>query len=252
MLTLDVLLASIRFSLNSPWCHIYASANQGSIGSDNGLSPIRRQAIIWTNADILLGPLWTNFNEIVFHIHMCSFKKINLKMSCAKWRLCHIGLNVLTHWGRVTHTCVNKLTNIGSDNGLSSCRRQAITWTNVGMLFIGPLGTNFNAILIEIRTFSFKKMHLKMSPGKWRPFCLGLNVLMVSNDLAEGRGRSPGSMVHVIASQTISAAHSHAVVVPGAMPVVNNCHAPSQYKDRLSQVWDSHDKDKTVARPSYL
>ena len=25
--------------------------------------------------------------------------------------------------------------------------------------------------------FSFKKMHLKMSPGKWRPFCIGLNVL---------------------------------------------------------------------------
>ena len=32
-------------------------------------------------------------------------------------------------------------------------------------------------ILIEILTFSFTKMHLKMSPGKWRPFCLGLNLL---------------------------------------------------------------------------
>ena len=27
---------------------------------------------------------------------------------------------------------------------------------------------------------------------------------------------------------------------------------PSQYKDHLSQVWDSHVKDKTVVRPSYL
>ena len=27
--------------------------------------------------------------------------------------------------------------------------------------------------------------------------------------------------------------------------------APIQYKDRLFQVWDSHVKDKTVARPSY-
>ena len=26
-------------------------------------------------------------------------------------------------------------------------------------------------------TFSFKKVHLKMSSAKWRPFCLGLNVL---------------------------------------------------------------------------
>ena len=30
---------------------------------------------------------------------------------------------------------------------------------------------------IEIHTFSLKKIHLKMSSGKWRPFCLGLNVL---------------------------------------------------------------------------
>ena len=84
---------------------------------------------------------------------------------------------VLTHWGQVTHICVGNLTIIGSDNGLSPGRRQAITWTNVGILLIGPLGTNFSEMLIEIHTFSFKKMHLKMSSGNWRPFCLGLNVL---------------------------------------------------------------------------
>ena len=85
---------------------------------------------------------------------------------------------VLTHWDRVTHTCVGNLTIIGSDNGLSPGRRQAITWTNVGILLIGPLGTNFSEMLIKIHTSSFKKIHLKMSSGKWRPFCLGLNVLM--------------------------------------------------------------------------
>ena len=46
-----------------------------------------------------------------------------------------------------------------------------------GILLIEPLGTNFSEISIEIHTFSFKEMHLKMSSGKWRPFCLGLNVL---------------------------------------------------------------------------
>ena len=76
----------------------------------------------------------------------------------------------LTHWGRVTHICIGNLTTIGSDNGLSPGRRQAITWTNVGILLIAPLGTNFSEILIEINTFSFKKMHLKMSSGKRRPF----------------------------------------------------------------------------------
>ena len=85
--------------------------------------------------------------------------------------------NELTHWGRVTHICVSKLSTIGSDNGVSPGRRQAIIWTNVGILLIRPLGTNFSEILSEIHTFSFKKMHLKMSSAKWRPFCLGLNVL---------------------------------------------------------------------------
>ena len=83
----------------------------------------------------------------------------------------------LTHWGRVTHICVGKLTVIGSDNGLSPARRQAITWTNAGISLTGPLGTNFSEILIEILTFSFKKMRMKVSSAKRRPFCLSLNVL---------------------------------------------------------------------------
>ena len=90
---------------------------------------------------------------------------------------CSDHVNVLNHWGRVTHICVSKLTIIGSDNGLSPGRRQAIIWTNTGILLIGPIGTNFSEILIEIYIFSFEKIHLKMSHGKWRPFCLGLNVL---------------------------------------------------------------------------
>ena len=77
----------------------------------------------------------------------------------------------------MTHICVSKLTNIDSDNGLSPERRQAIIWTNVGILLIGPLGTNFSEFLIGIHTFSFKKMHLKMSSAKWQPFSLGFNVL---------------------------------------------------------------------------
>ena len=55
----------------------------------------------------------------------------------------------LTHWGRVTHICIGKLTIIGSDNGLSPGRRQAIIWTNAAILLIGPLGTNFSEILNE-------------------------------------------------------------------------------------------------------
>ena len=85
----------------------------------------------------------------------------------------------ITHWGQVTHICVGYLTSIGSDNGLSPGRHQAIIWINAGILLIGSIGINFSEILIEIKTFSFKKMRLKVSSAKRRPFCPGLNVIMM-------------------------------------------------------------------------
>ena len=97
----------------------------------------------------------------------------------------------LTHWGRVTHIFVSKLAIIGSDNGLSPERRQAIIGTNDGLLLIGILGTDFGEILSEMYTFSVKKMHLKKSSTKWWPFCLGLNVLNLQhNSLTDTCGRA--------------------------------------------------------------
>ena len=83
----------------------------------------------------------------------------------------------------MTHICVSELTIIGSDNGLSPGRRQAIILYNAGLLLIEPLGTNIIEISIGIHTFSFKKMHLNMSSAKWRPFCLSLNVLITTEYL---------------------------------------------------------------------
>ena len=102
-----------------------------------------------------------------------SLKIILLKL------LSHLpGTNELTHWAeRLIYASV-RLPIIGSDNGLSPDRRQAIIWSNADVLQIGPLGAKFNKIWKKIITFSFKKMRLKMSSSKWRPFCLGLNVLM--------------------------------------------------------------------------
>ena len=77
----------------------------------------------------------------------------------------------------MTHILVSKLTIIGSDNGLCPDWPQAIILTNAGILLIGPSGTNISEILIKMYTFSFTTIHLKMSSGKWRPFCLSLNVL---------------------------------------------------------------------------
>ena len=76
----------------------------------------------------------------------------------------------------MTHICVSKLIIIGShhcsDNGWSPGWRQAIIWTNAGLLSIWALGTNPIEILIKcIYLHSRKKQkHLKMSPGNRRPF----------------------------------------------------------------------------------
>ena len=84
----------------------------------------------------------------------------------------------LTHWGRVTHICLSKFTIIGSDNGSSPGRRQAIIWTNAWILLIWPLGTKFSEIIIKLHTFSYMKMHLKLSSAEWRWFRLGLHDLI--------------------------------------------------------------------------
>ena len=48
-----------------PKCLIYVSVNQVSIGSDNGFSLLRCQAIIWTSAELLaIEPLETKISEI--------------------------------------------------------------------------------------------------------------------------------------------------------------------------------------------
>ena len=131
------------------------------------------------------------FCRICFQMYCLSFVKSYLKWfpwlkkPHSLWKnVCTFGmlsfarkLFILTHWGRVTHIYISNLTIIGSDNGLSPGWHQAIIWTSAEILLNGPLGTNFNEILIEIYTFSFKKIYLKMSPGKWQPFCLGLNEL---------------------------------------------------------------------------
>ena len=63
----------------------------------------------------------------------------------------------LTHWGRVMHIYVGKLTVIGSNNVLSPSRYQAFFWTNAEIFLIWTLGANFSEIESEINIFSFKK-----------------------------------------------------------------------------------------------
>ena len=113
-------------------------------------------------------PILTHWGwDKMANISQAAFSNVFSSMEMFElWLKFHLRLFLsvqLTHWGRVTHICVRKLIIIGSDNGLSPGRCQAIIWNNDEILLIGPLGTNFDEISIEIYTFLFKKVHLKIS-----------------------------------------------------------------------------------------
>ena len=85
------------------------------IAPDNGLLPGWHQAIIWTNAGVLLiGPLWTNFSVISFEIHTFSFMKRHLKMLSAKWRPF---VNTVLYWAIdvcLQEVSINSLSFVGA------------------------------------------------------------------------------------------------------------------------------------------
>ena len=85
----------------------------------------------------------------------------------------------------------------GSGNGLSPVRRQAITWTNGGLLSVGLLGTNFSEI--RIRNFIIfihenacevavchNCGHFKLSKGGWgEGICALMFGIVVSNHIMQ-------------------------------------------------------------------
>ena len=80
------------------------------LSSDNGLSPERRQAIIWTNTWILLiGPLGTNFSEILIGIQTFSSKESIWKIRL--WNGVHFVSASLCHYTKVfrSFSYLNKL-----------------------------------------------------------------------------------------------------------------------------------------------
>ena len=133
-----------------------------------------------------------------------------------------IPLARLTNWGGVTHISLGNLTIIGLDNGLLPGQRQAIIWTNDGILLIGPSRTNFSEISIEIHTFSFNKMLLKMSAAKWPPFCLGLNELM--STVGSTMVTNNGSNIH-----TYGLVQDCGISIALAMEIPQSCAKPWIY-----------------------
>ena len=102
--------------------------------------------------------------------------KLRHQIRCVKIHVILGVFRISSSWWRhqiETFSVLLAFVSIDSGNGLSPARRQAITWTNAGLLSIGLLGTNFSEIWIGILPFSFKKMHLKMFLPECRPFCPG-------------------------------------------------------------------------------
>ena len=235
--------------------------------------------LCWHHSPEHLHPLWTwlLLPRQLYHLHEYTLphrwgKQAGLQPDVYYPWFMSPHISGLTHWGRVTHICVGKLIILGSDNGLSPGRRQAIIWTNAGILLIGPLGTNFSEILIRIQTFSFKKMHLKMSSAKWRLFCLGLNELMQKRCNCTALPMElrlfcikPAMISHLISCHLISTNLMPMKVITGKCiytfevkawsprgPVSQEPGCRLNIKMSSYQNRDPHDKDKTVPRLSYL
>ena len=131
-----------------------------------------------SNAIFLYGVSYQIYTSFTFCVciwwGVCRFYPYHLML--LPWHCLHAFWMGLTHWGRVTHICASDLTIIGSDNGLSPGRRQAIIWTNAGILLIGPLGTNFSESVIDIHIFIPENASENIV-WKMAAIFLGLNVL---------------------------------------------------------------------------
>ena len=157
--------------------------------------PNRLQVVIWINNDIYaaLSRVELRVRRVFQICPISKFYTVNLNTdsNIPIWNqaksACFIEVPsvtiiecLLTQWRRVTPIFVSKLAIICSNNGLSSDRRQAIIWTNAGILFIWPLGTKISDMLIEINPFHSRKR--TWMSAKCGPFCPGLNVLRATGE----------------------------------------------------------------------
>ena len=132
--------------------------NEGSVGPNE----------LWFTDDILKHMFLNDFFKFQLNCHWNVFLQdwlmiienwsrqgLGERLVCSCWRIgmslwSTIGVNSLRPSD--THALVNKAI-IGSDNGLSPVRRQAIIWNNVGIMLIGTLGKNSVRFESKYKTF---------------------------------------------------------------------------------------------------
>ena len=101
---------------------------------------------VWIYGCIFSQPLMSS-NYAAYHDMMLSDKLYPYKLPKVDNKYV---FRQLTHWGREVHIYVSKLTIIGSDNGWSLGRHQAIIWTNAEILLIRILGTEFHCMTYRV------------------------------------------------------------------------------------------------------
>ena len=125
-----------------------------------------------------LGGLWQSLQRQALNEGSLKLIAEHLALSKLVWCCPYCVLRV----GSPTHSCLIDLTYFQkclmpanwsvwvakSSSPMMPVRRQAITWTNVGLLLIRLLGTNFSEIRCAILSYSFsyKEMHLKISSAR--------------------------------------------------------------------------------------
>ena len=100
---------------------------------------------LWSFVVMLLS---SNMSVSIYENTMCRSKNISLT---SRWKM-QIYSNLIEIAARAAQSVYlgYQRNSLRPNDGLSPIRRQAIIWTNAGILLIWPLGTNFSEIFIEI------------------------------------------------------------------------------------------------------
>ena len=115
--------------------------------------------LLWLSIGLHVAMSWCLCLRNIAIMHQIWGIRVSLKMMIVSLR---VNL-IITHLPLVLHICISEIDHHCSGYGLSPVRRQAIAWTNAGLLSIGLKGISFSEIWIGILSFLFKKFHLEMS-----------------------------------------------------------------------------------------
>ena len=168
-----IIITSIVIIIYLQWYHMETSSASFALYEENHLSDgyPHKRSVMWSFGVFLLFSL----NKLPVEQVM----ELSVIWEAMKF-IWDTTIMYCSHWGRMTHICMRHWPG-SSLAKLMACRLLGTRPLPEPILIHCQLDSglwiNFSKIIIEIRTFSLKIMHLKMSSAKCRPSYLALNVL---------------------------------------------------------------------------